>query len=101
MLTAFGSDYRHSTPPREGMKYGFRERDIVAWRFTKRQSGYQGDYWGLSLSGNCCPAHYTLAFGYYAASVPLPTRWHFRVLVSGKVVEEFPSSRAYDVSRSP
>jgi len=26
------------------MKYGFRERDIVAWRFTKRQSGYQGDY---------------------------------------------------------
>src|SRR5712664_4564686 len=54
MLTAFGSDYRHSTPPREGMKYGFRERDIVAWRFTKRQSGYQGDYWVLSISGNCC-----------------------------------------------
>jgi hypothetical protein len=32
---------------------GFRERDIVAWRFTKRQSGYQREYWVLSLSGNC------------------------------------------------
>ena len=22
--------------------------------FTKRQPGYRGGYWGLSLSGNCC-----------------------------------------------
>jgi hypothetical protein len=26
---------------------------IVAWRFTKRQPGGRGDYWVLSLSGNC------------------------------------------------
>ena len=48
-----------------------------------------------------CPKHYTLAFGYYAASDLLPTRWHFCVLFRGKVVSEFPSSRTYDVSRSP
>src|SRR6266487_569326 len=49
-------------PPHVKASNGFRERDIVAWRFTKRQSGYQGEYWVLSLSGNCCahthiPAH--------------------------------------------
>src|SRR5215218_1914471 len=27
---------------------------IVAWRVTKRQPGGRGDYWVLSLSGNCC-----------------------------------------------
>ena len=42
-----------------------------------------------------------MAFGYYAASVILPTRWHFRVLLRGTVVSEFPSSRTDDVSRSP
>ena len=48
-----------------------------------------------------CPGHYILAFGYYAASALLPTRWHFRVLLRGIVVSEFLSSRTYDVSRSP
>ena len=48
-----------------------------------------------------CPEHDILAFGSYAASALLPTRWHFHVLFRGKVGEEFPSSRTYDVSRSP
>src|SRR5882724_5288254 len=30
------------------------ERGIVALMFTKRQPGYRGGYWSLSLSGNCC-----------------------------------------------
>jgi integrase len=30
-----------------------RERVIVALMFTKRQAGYRGGYWVLSLSGNC------------------------------------------------
>src|SRR6266487_1442781 len=41
-------------PPHVKASNGFRERDSVAWRFTKRQAGYQGEYWVLSLSGNCC-----------------------------------------------
>ena len=31
------------------------ERGIIALMFTNRQLGYHGGYWGLSLSGNCCP----------------------------------------------
>ena len=48
-----------------------------------------------------CPGHYSLALGYYAACAILPTRWHVRVLLRGKVVSDFPSSVTYDVSRSP
>jgi len=55
MLAAFGSDYRHSTPHVKAVNR-VSVKDIVAWRFTKRQSGYQGDYWVLSLSGNCWPS---------------------------------------------
>ena len=26
----------------------------MAWRFTKSQTGYLDEYWGLDSSGNCC-----------------------------------------------
>jgi hypothetical protein len=48
-----------------------------------------------------CPEHDILAFGSYAASALLPTRWPCHVLWRGNVGEECPSSRTDDVSRSP
>src|SRR6476620_4450314 len=28
---------------------------MMAWMFTKSQTGYLDEYWGLESSGNCCP----------------------------------------------
>ena len=32
----------------------------MAWMFTKSQTGYLDEYWGLDSSGNCCPVHFNL-----------------------------------------
>src|SRR5437016_4738459 len=53
MLAFFGGNNRHGNPRHGDLKLSCEGR-IVAWRFTKRQPGGRGDYWVLSLSGNCC-----------------------------------------------
>src|SRR2546428_13549369 len=40
-----------------------------------------------------CPRHYSMAFGYYAASALCPACWHSRTPLPGKVVSEFPHSQ--------
>src|SRR6478735_2048291 len=52
-LRALGATRDMATPDMETSNCAC-EGCIVAWRFTKRQPGGRGDYWGLSLSGNCC-----------------------------------------------
>src|SRR6478735_8014916 len=51
-LRALGATRDMATPDMETSNCAC-EGCIVAWRFTKRQPGGRGDYWGLSLSGNC------------------------------------------------
>src|SRR4029450_176941 len=51
-LRALGATIAMATPDMETSNWAC-EGCIVAWRFTKRQPGGRGDYWGLSLSGNC------------------------------------------------
>src|SRR6266705_6259778 len=53
-LRSLGATIDMATPDMETSNCSC-ERRIVAWRFTKRQPGGRGDYWVLSLSGNCCP----------------------------------------------
>src|SRR5918995_119893 len=52
-LRSLGATRDIATPDMETSNYSCEGR-IVAWRFTKRQPGGRGDYWVLSLSGNCC-----------------------------------------------
>jgi hypothetical protein len=40
---------------------GWDGRPIVAYMFTKRQSGESYEYWLLNLSGNCCIVSYPFA----------------------------------------
>src|SRR4030095_4565554 len=52
-LRSLGATIDMATLAMETSNYSC-EGCIVAWRFTKRQPGGRGDYWVLSLSGNCC-----------------------------------------------
>src|SRR5437667_6460891 len=52
-LRSLGATIDMATPDMETSNCSC-EGYIVAWRFTKRQPGGRGDYWVLSLSGNCC-----------------------------------------------
>src|SRR5262245_28717991 len=51
-LRPLGATIAIATPDRKTSNHSGEAR-IVAWRFTKRQPGGHGDYWGLSPSGNC------------------------------------------------
>src|SRR4029453_9574222 len=54
-LRSLGATIDMATLAMETSNYSC-EGCIVAWRFTKRQPGGRGDYWVLSLSGNCWSA---------------------------------------------
>src|SRR5712692_6854511 len=56
MFTFFGCNKAHIDPQDNDIKAfnRFRQRQIVAWRFTKSQLRYWCRYWGARPSGNCC-----------------------------------------------
>ncbi len=55
MFTFFGCNKAHIDPQDNDIKAfnRFRQRQIVAWRFTKSQLRYWCRYWGARPSGNC------------------------------------------------
>src|SRR6266851_721512 len=59
MFTFFGCNKAHIDPQDNDIKAfnRFRQRQIVAWRFTKSQLRYWCRYWGARSSGNCCPSY--------------------------------------------
>src|SRR5713101_4992267 len=50
---------------------GWDERRIVAWIFTKRQTGDLDEYWLLDPSGNCCEKFYRFAISLGGTSAPI------------------------------
>src|SRR5436309_14199525 len=69
-LRSLGATIDMATPDMETSNCSC-EGYIVAWRFTKRQPGGRGDYWVLSLSGNCC-SFFKVKYSYVTRTFPTP-----------------------------